>query len=143
MQEQKALVLFDGVCNLCEGSVQWILKRDLHNTFVFASLQDDQAIDVLKSYELQPELLESVVVIYQKKVYTQSKAALRIVQLLGFPYNLLLLGYVLPRNIRDYLYKLVARNRYRWFGKKESCWLPKPEWSKKFPKELVSWQRKI
>lgn len=143
MQEQKALVLFDGVCNLCEGSVQWILKRDLHNTFVFASLQDDQAIDVLKSYELQPELLESVVVIYQKKVYTQSTAALRIVRLLGFPYNLLLLGYVLPRNIRDYLYKLVARNRYRWFGRKESCWLPKPEWSKKFPKELVSWQRKI
>ena len=141
MQEQKALVLFDGVCNLCEGSVQWILKRDLHNTFVFASLQDDQAKELLKSYGLQPELLESVVVIYQKKVYTQSTAALRIVQLLGFPYNLLLIGYVLPRIIRDYLYKLVARNRYRWFGKKESCWLPKQEWSKKFPKELLSWQR--
>jgi predicted DCC family thiol-disulfide oxidoreductase YuxK len=125
------IVLFDGVCNLCSHSVQFILARDPQALFKFASLQSEPGQALLKAHQLPTENFNSLVLIERGKVYTASTGALRIgQQLKGLRWLGLLLW--IPRGLRDAVYSLIARNRYRWFGKQDSCWLPTPERKARF-----------
>jgi predicted DCC family thiol-disulfide oxidoreductase YuxK len=126
METPGRVVLFDGVCNFCGHWVQFALKRDKNQTLRFTTLQGETAKTLLPRFGINPSALTSVVFIDNEKVYTQSSAALRICKHLrgGWP---LLYGFIIiPRFIRDALYNLFARNRYRWFGKKDSCMVPAP-----------------
>jgi predicted DCC family thiol-disulfide oxidoreductase YuxK len=125
------VVYFDGVCNLCNSSVLWIIRRDKKRVFQFASLQGKAGSDLI---DRLPNLkqLDSMLLVYNGKVFTQSGAALRIAVLLGFPTNLMAVGFLIPAFIRNALYRFVAKNRYRWFGKQEVCALPNPELANRF-----------
>jgi predicted DCC family thiol-disulfide oxidoreductase YuxK len=124
------IVFFDGVCNLCSSSVQFIIRHDKHSRFRFASLQSDFAASELKNAKLK--YLDSIVLKTHGKVYTRSTAVLRIASKLSFPVNLLVIFLVIPAFIRNLVYQFIARNRYRWFGKKDTCWLPTPELRSRF-----------
>ena len=119
MKEQKKtlgnrVVLFDGVCNFCEGSVRFIINRDPEGIFRFTSLQSEQAKEILQSHGRDPDSLSSVVLVEEGTLYTKSSAALRIARRLRFPWPLLWGFIVLPPFLRDLGYDLIARNRYRW-----------------------------
>lgn len=127
-----AILLFDGYCNLCAGSVQFILQRDPKGYFSFLSLQDEKTDALFEVLQQPKPETDSVVLIEQGQVYTRSTAALRITQHLRRGWPLLQVFWIVPRVIRDKVYDWVARNRYAWFGRKESCWLPQPEWKERF-----------
>ncbi|NBC06848.1 MAG: DUF393 domain-containing protein [Bacteroidetes bacterium] len=126
------ILLFDGVCNLCNSSVQFILKRDKQQAFRFASLQSEEGQEVLGQFEDKPEDLSSVVLVEDGKLYARSTAALRATRWLSGAWPLLYGFIVLPRPLRDAVYDWIARNRYRWFGKKEQCMIPSPELKSRF-----------
>jgi predicted DCC family thiol-disulfide oxidoreductase YuxK len=121
------LILFDGVCNLCNSSVDFIVRHDKKGVFKFASLQSDLGQEVMKKFNLPMQKYDSVLLIRQNKVFKKSTAALEIArQLKGFWF--LLYGFmIIPAFIRNLAYDLIAQNRYRWFGKKETCRLPTTE----------------
>lgn len=116
------IVFFDGVCNLCQGSVRYLIKHDKKEVLKFASLQGNYAKDFVNETEIQS--MQSILFFDGKMLYKKSTAVLKLSRLLGGWYQLLLLGYILPRFFRDWLYNIVAKNRYRWFGKKDQCMLP-------------------
>jgi len=124
------IVLFDGVCNLCSKSVQFIIKRDPHDQFFFASLQSEIGKSLLEKHHLSK--VDSVVLIKEDMYYIESDAALEICRHLSSGWKLLAILKVIPSFIRDPLYRFVARNRYRWFGKQDSCMLPTEEMKKRF-----------
>ncbi|TAF66912.1 MAG: thiol-disulfide oxidoreductase DCC family protein [Cytophagales bacterium] len=127
------IVLFDGVCNLCQGSVQFIIKRDKTSQFQFASLQSAHGQALLAKFSLPTKELQSIVLVEGEKCYTHSTAALRIAQQLSGIWKIIgYAGFIVPKPLRDVLYNFIARNRYHWFGKKESCWLPTPELKARF-----------
>lgn len=126
------IVLFDGVCNLCNGSVQFLLKRDREARFRFAALQSDTGRSLLAEHGLDPNALSSVVLIEDGKIWQESSAALRIARYLPGAWKLLRVFAAVPRPLRDAVYRWIARNRYRWFGKTETCWLPTPELKARF-----------
>lgn len=126
------IVLFDGVCNLCNGSVQFLLKRDPEGRFRFAALQSDAGRSLLAEHGLDPDILSSVVLIEDGRIWKESSAALRIARHLPGAWKLLRVFAAVPRPLRDAVYRWIARNRYRWFGKTESCWLPTPELKARF-----------
>ncbi|MBM7702009.1 thiol-disulfide oxidoreductase DCC family protein [Metabacillus iocasae] len=128
----KQIILFDGVCNLCEHSVQFIIKHDPRALFSFASLQSDIGQRLLKERGLSPDNIQSVVYVTDKKVYTSSTAALKIAYHLDGGWKWLYYLIVIPKPIRDLFYSFIAKNRYKWFGKTESCLLPNPENKKRF-----------
>lgn len=127
------IVLFDGVCNLCNSTVQFIIKRDTHNQFKFSSLQSEYGQNFLKERNLDSSDFKSII-LYEPEVayYTKSTAALKIAQNLGFPYNLLSVFLLIPSFIRNWIYSLVSKYRYHLFGKKDSCMVPTPENKRKF-----------
>lgn len=125
-------ILFDGVCNLCNGSIQFILKRDPESRFRFASLQSESGRRLVAENGLDPDVLSSVILIEDGKVYRESTAALRIARHMSGAWKLLRVLVLIPRPIRDAVYRMIARNRYRWFGKSETCWLPTPELRARF-----------
>jgi predicted DCC family thiol-disulfide oxidoreductase YuxK len=125
------IILFDGVCNLCSSSVQFIIKRDSLGYFKFASLQGEIGQTLLKKHSLNNNLT-SFILIENEKVYLKSNAALRVSSKLDGPWRMLSLFRILPPLFRDFLYDIVAKNRYLWFGKEESCMLPLPEWKERF-----------
>ena len=126
------VVLFDGVCNLCNGSVQFILKRDPRGRFRFASLQSETGRSLMAEHGLDPDVLSSVLLVEDGRVWRESSAALRIARHLPGGWKLLRVFAVVPRPLRDAVYRWIARNRYRWFGKTETCWLPTPELRERF-----------
>jgi len=126
------LILFDGVCNLCNGFVKFLIKRDPAGKFRFASLQSDFGRSQLIRFNLNPDLLHSVIVIEGDNVLQRSDAALRIVTQLGGPWKILNALKIFPRFLRDALYNVVARNRYKVFGKRDSCMIPTPELKARF-----------
>jgi predicted DCC family thiol-disulfide oxidoreductase YuxK len=171
----KSLILYDGECALCQGSVQWVLKRDRHARFVYASRQgergrrvsselmvqntnsqepgvrelaspelgmrgeaqnmDAQKLNQNATLSLIPQTLyefDSFVLVHGGEFYQRSTAALKVTRLLGFPYSLLALNLIVPRFIRDGVYNFIGRHRYQWFGKSDSCWLPRDEWRSRF-----------
>ncbi len=130
--KQPAVVLFDGFCNLCSGSVQFIIKRDPASRFRFASLQSDFGQQQVSRFGFDPTKVESIVLIEGDQVYRQSDAALRIARQLSGLWPVLYAGIMLPRFLRDAIYNWIARNRYRFFGKKDACWIPTPELKARF-----------
>lgn len=129
----KALILFDGVCNLCNSSVQFVLRNDRAAHFQFASLQSEQGQQLLQQHGLAADL-SSIVLLEGGHAYTASTAALRIARSLRFPMPILAIGLLLPKFLRDAVYSFIARNRYRWFGQSESCMLPSPVYQARFLK---------
>ncbi len=132
MKSEFPIIFFDGFCNLCNGAVQFTIERDRKNVFRFSSLQSDYAQENLKSAKLNNSEGESMVLLEDGKVYERSTAALRVARRLSGLWPLLYGFIIIPAFIRDAVYKLVAKNRYKWFGKQESCWVPTPELKEKF-----------
>jgi len=129
---QGAVILFDGVCNLCNAAVTFVIDRDPEGSFQFAPLQSGAAEELLGRYGVAVGRLESIVLIEDGHAYTHSAAALRIARRLKGPWPLLYPAIFLPRPLRDRVYAWVAANRYRWFGKRDACRLPTPELRKRF-----------
>lgn len=128
----QSTVLFDGVCNLCNSSVRWIIARDRQNAHRFASLQSEAGRRALRDAGAPASMPDSIVLIDHAGVHTRSTAALRIARRLGFPWCLAVVGWVIPRILRDWLYDFIARNRYAWFGRRESCMVPTPDLRRRF-----------
>lgn len=131
-EAKKAIILFDGVCNLCESSVQFVLLRDKNAYFKFASLQSDIAQKFLNKKGMNATHFKSIVLIENGKIYQRSDAALKIARKLSGGWKLLYAFIIVPRFIRDGVYDFIAANRYKWFGKKEGCMIPAPEWQNRF-----------
>ena len=127
----KKVILFDGECKFCDQSVQFIIKRDPIGYFKFASLQSDIGKELLNKYNA-PKDIDSFVLIEDNNCYFKSSAALRICKNLKGGWKILYVLLVVPKPIRDLFYGFIAKNRYKWFGKKESCMLPSPEERKRF-----------
>ena len=118
----KALLLYDGVCVLCQKSVAWLMYKDHKGLIQFSSLQGETAKTHLSAQELQA--MSSLVLIYKQKHYQKSSAFLKLMQLLNWPYKGLYVLMLVPRFVRDVVYDVIAKNRYKWYGKHASCWLP-------------------
>lgn len=128
------VILFDGICNLCNGAVQFVIKHDRAGLFKFASLQSDAGRQLLKSHGLKQTDFDSFVLIQDGRSYTKSSAALMVAKKLDGPVKLLGGFIFVPGIIRDGIYSLVAANRYKWFGKKEACMVPTPALESRFLK---------
>ena len=131
--EQKQLILFDGICNLCNSSVQYVIKHDSKDKFMFTALQSEVGQQIIKEYNIDTAKTDSIL-LYTPEVRISSKstAALKIAFQLGFPNNLLCVFFIIPPFVRNYVYDYIAKNRYKWYGKKESCMIPTPELKSKF-----------
>jgi predicted DCC family thiol-disulfide oxidoreductase YuxK len=121
---ENPIILFDGVCNLCNASVQYVIKHDPRALFRFAALQGNTGQELLKQYYLGENDLNSFVLILDNKAYTRSSAALNVAKYLPGPSKLLYGFIIVPPFIRNAVYNLIAKNRYKWFGKKDSCMIP-------------------
>lgn len=130
MKSDSAIVLFDGVCNFCNNSINFIIKRDKKGYFKFAPLQSEIA-QKLVGDKTKP-MPESVILIENGKTYDRSSAALRIAKKLDGLWPLLYIFIILPKRLRDAVYNLIGRNRYKWFGKTEACTIPNPEVRSRF-----------
>lgn len=126
------ILLFDGVCNFCNDTVNFIIKRDPEAKFRFAALQSDVGQDLLKKHNLPTDDFESVILIHQNKVYLQSDVTVKILENLGGWWSVLAIYKFVPRFIRDTVYDFIAKNRYNWFGKKETCMIPTPDIKERF-----------
>jgi predicted DCC family thiol-disulfide oxidoreductase YuxK len=118
------VILFDGVCNLCNGAVAWVIERDTRAYFRFASLQSSAARSALSAAGAPAIMPDSIVLLDADGVHVRSDAALRIAAALGMPWSLLSVARIVPRFVRDAVYDYIARNRYRWFGRRDACMLP-------------------
>ena len=127
-----SIILFDGVCNLCNGAVNFVIKRDPRNVFKFTPLQEKQGVLLLKKHAIDAQKLDSIVLIENGNVYIKSSAALRIARKMSNLWPLFFVLLIIPRFIRDGVYDFIAKNRYKWFGKKEQCIIPTPGLKEKF-----------
>lgn len=118
------VILFDGFCNLCSGSVQFVIKRDPKKYFRFASLQSAFGQSLLTQTNLSTTDLNSFLLLQDGIIYSRSTAALKVAKCLSGPWSLLYMCRIIPAFLRDFLYNFIAKNRYHWFGKKETCWVP-------------------
>src|SRR5258705_4856366 len=130
--DKRKIVLFDGVCNLCNRGVQFIIKRDKKKQFRFATLQGNTGSDLLKKFDLPANVFNSFILIEGDKVYTRSTAALRVAKKLSGSWKLLYGLMIIPRFIRNFVYNVIAKNRYKWFGKRDKCMVPAPELKERF-----------
>lgn len=128
----RALLLFDGVCNLCNGLVNFVLDHDSEGDFLLGALQSEAARPYLRAFGVDPEALDTVVLIENGQLYRRSTAALRVVRRLDAPWLLLYGLVVVPRPVRDWMYDRIASNRYQWFGKRSECRVPTPELKDRF-----------
>jgi predicted DCC family thiol-disulfide oxidoreductase YuxK len=128
----RPIVLFDGVCNLCNGSVTFIVKRDPGRWFRFAALQSAAGATLLRQFGLPADALDTLVLVEGNRAFTRSTASLRVARRLSGLWPLLYALIVVPRPIRDLLYGVVARNRYRWFGRRDACMMPTPDLRERF-----------
>lgn len=131
--ENKKIILFDGVCNLCNSSVQFVIKRDKKDIFRYAALQSETGQELVKQRHIDTNKVDSIILIEPGVAYyTKSDAALEIAQELGGLWKLSSIFSWIPTSIRNSIYDFVAKNRYKWFGKQESCMIPTPELKAKF-----------
>lgn len=127
------ILFFDGVCNLCNGFVQFIIRHDKKGIFRFSSLQSNAGQGVLSHLtEKYGPVPDSLVLLYKGKFYTRADAALEIAKLLGGGWKLFSVGYIMPRVLRNKIYDFVARNRYKWYGKRDECMMPTKELKSRF-----------
>lgn len=135
--ERRAIILFDGVCNLCNGAVNFVIKRDKKSVFKFAALQNEKAKNLMMKGDFQSEDLKTFILLLNERFYTKSTAALTVCRYLSGLWPLLYGFIIVPKFIRDFIYNIISRNRYKWFGKKESCMVPTPELKSKFLNDIV------
>lgn len=128
----KKIILFDGVCNLCNGSVVFMIKRDKKDVLRYAALQTEVGQKLVDQYNIDTKKIDSIILIENNTYFYKSTAALKIARHLNGAYPLLTVFLILPAFMRDWVYDIIARNRYKWFGKKESCMIPTPELKSKF-----------
>lgn len=128
----KAVVLFDGVCNLCNGSVQFIIKRDVNNQFQFTALQSKYGQGQLSKLNIPANALQSIVLIKDDKYYQRSNAVLEIARMLGGFWSAFYVFKIFPTFFRDWIYNIIANNRYRWFGRQDQCMIPTPALKARF-----------
>jgi predicted DCC family thiol-disulfide oxidoreductase YuxK len=126
------IILFDGVCNFCNGAINFVLKQDKKGIFRFAPLQSEAGQKLLKEYNLSTKEFDSFVLIDDGKVYKKSAASLRVMNKLPWYWKEAQILRIVPTGLRDAIYDFIARNRYKWFGKKEQCMIPTPEMRSKF-----------
>jgi len=133
LPKDKKIILFDGVCNLCNSAVQFIIKHDKKDVFRFVALQSDLGLEICKHIGVDQKSMDSII-LYVPGIayYYKSEAALEIASQLGSFYSLLAIFKILPSKFSNFIYDWIARNRYKWFGKKESCMIPTPELKSKF-----------
>jgi len=133
LPKDKKIILFDGVCNLCNSAVQFIIKHDKKDVFRFVALQSDLGLEICKHIGVDQKSMDSII-LYVPGIayYYKSEAALEIASQLGSFYSLLAIFKILPSKFNNFIYDWIARNRYKWFGKKESCMIPTPELKSKF-----------
>ena len=125
------IILFDGLCNFCDQSVQFIIKRDKHAQYKFTSIQGDAGQEIIKKHNI-PTGIDSLILIENDTYYYKSTAALRICKKLSGGWKLVSTLLIFPKPIRDSVYGIIAKNRYKWFGKKDQCILPPPEIRNRF-----------
>ena len=130
--ENKGLVLFDGVCQFCNSSVNFMIRKDNTDYFRFLPLQSELGQKIIKQFNLDPENLQTVILLENKRIYTRSTAALRIARKLKGGWKLFYGFVIIPAFIRDAVYNVISRNRYKWWGKHDSCMVPTPDVKKKF-----------
>ena len=126
------IILFDGVCNLCNGSVLFIIRRDPKSKFRFAALQSDFGMAKLRHYGIPPGMLNSIILIQHGKAHQKSNAALEIAKNLSGLWPAMYVFKIIPRVVRDWVYDLIARNRYKLFGRRDECMIPTPELKARF-----------
>jgi predicted DCC family thiol-disulfide oxidoreductase YuxK len=129
---EHAILLFDGECNLCNHAVQFVIPRDPRDYYRFAALQSEAGKQILKQYQLSPTEMNTVILIQNGKLYTKSSAALKLARNLNRLWPLVYLLIIIPSFLRDPVYDWIARNRYKWFGRREFCIMPTPEMKSKF-----------
>jgi predicted DCC family thiol-disulfide oxidoreductase YuxK len=129
----KKIILFDGVCNLCNSFVQYVIKHDKKDVFRFAALQSDLGQEILKHIGIDGKHIDSIV-LYEPGVayFYKSSAAIEISKQLGDVFTLSSLFRIIPKSLRDTIYEYVAKNRYKWYGKQDNCMIPTPELKAKF-----------
>ena len=128
----RAIILFDGVCNFCNASVNFILKRDPKGIFRFTPLQSEAGQNLLKKFGLSTDDLDTMLLIDGDKHYTRSSAGLRIAARLSGLWPIFAVFLIVPKFLRDIVYKVIAKNRYRWWGKRDTCMIPTPEMKDRF-----------
>ncbi|MGB1204589.1 MAG: thiol-disulfide oxidoreductase DCC family protein [Chitinophagales bacterium] len=128
----KPLLLFDGVCNLCNASVQFVIKYNAKKNVQFSALQSETGQAILKKNGLTTTNFDTIVLLENDTIYTKSTAALRLCRHFDGFYRFLYIFIIVPTPIRNFVYSFISKNRYRWFGKEESCWLPTPDLQKRF-----------
>ena len=133
LSKGKKIILFDGVCNLCNASVHYVIKHDKNDLFRFVALQSDLGQRIVKHIGINPIHIDSII-LYEPEVayYYKSSAALEIAKGLEGIFTLATLFQIVPTGVRDFIYDFVAKNRYKWYGKKEACLVPSPELLAKF-----------
>jgi predicted DCC family thiol-disulfide oxidoreductase YuxK len=129
---EKNIVLFDGVCNLCNGAVNFLIDADRKQKLHFASLQSEVGQRLLEGRKMDASNFDTFVFISDGHTYTRSRAALEVMRTIGGAWSLLYILVIVPAFIRDAVYSLISRNRYRWFGKRDSCRMPTPELKSRF-----------
>src|SRR5690554_70750 len=132
MNEKKLIILFDGVCNFCNFWVNFLIDRDKKDIFRFTALQSEKGNELLKKYNLSTNDFDTFVLIDDKKFYIKSTATLKVAKILPGLWPALYVFIIIPKPVRNFLYSLVAKNRYKIFGKKDSCRIPTPEERSKF-----------
>ena len=132
MHEERLIVLFDGVCNLCNSTVQFIIRNDPQGKFRFAALQSATGQYLLEKHHLETKDFSSFILIENNKPRMRSTGALYVAKNLGGLYPLLFAFIIIPPFIRNWMYDLVAKNRYKWFGKQDQCMIPTPELKSRF-----------
>ena len=133
LPKDKKIILFDGVCNLCNNAVQFIIKNDTRDIFRFVALQSELGNEICKYIGVDQTKIDSII-LYNPGVayYYKSSAAIEIAEDLSGIYSLISIFKIFPEKLRNYIYDYIAKNRYKWYGKKESCMIPTPELKAKF-----------
>jgi len=132
LKEGRHIILFDGVCNLCNRSVQFIIKKDKKGIFKFASLQSTVGKELLKEFELPEDSFQSFIYVKNDRAFSRSDAALEIAKMLNGVWPFAYFFKIVPKFFRDPIYNLIARNRYKWFGKKDECMVPTSKMKERF-----------
>ena len=132
--KHKKLILFDGVCNLCNNSVQYVIKHDKSNQFMLSALQSNTGQDIINKFNIDTTKIDSILLYHPEKetISYKSSAALLVALKLGFPTSILSIFLIIPPFIRNWVYDFIAKNRYKWYGKKDACMIPTPALKSKF-----------
>ncbi|SIO13420.1 thiol-disulfide oxidoreductase DCC family protein [Algoriphagus halophilus] len=132
MSQKQSIIFFDGVCNLCNTSIDFVIQRDKKDHFLVGALQDETSKRILERFEVDKNYLDSIVLLESDQIYYKSTAALKIAKNLSGLWPLLHPLVILPESFRDFIYDWIGNNRYKWFGKKSTCRLPTKEERQKF-----------